>query len=87
MPVQSFFLDNSCPVVRYKLAILWSSDPQTIVNLTGNLYFPTLIGADAWPGKQMHSHNYRLPEPFLDQVSMILTMIYSPLMSCHAKLS
>lgn len=25
-------------------------------------------GSDKWPGKQMHSHNYRIPEPFRDQV-------------------
>ncbi|KAF8697878.1 hypothetical protein HU200_035371 [Digitaria exilis] len=29
-------------------------------------------GVDAWPGKQMHSHNYRVPEPFLDQVVIII---------------
>ncbi|XP_066340047.1 flavin-containing monooxygenase FMO GS-OX-like 2 [Miscanthus floridulus] len=29
-------------------------------------------GVDAWPGKQMHSHNYRVPEPFLDQVVMVI---------------
>lgn len=27
---------------------------------------------DAWPGKQMHSHNYRVPEPFQDQVVVIV---------------
>lgn len=25
-------------------------------------------GIDSWPGKHMHSHNYRVPEPFRDQV-------------------
>uniref|UniRef100_A0A0A9DX06 Flavin-containing monooxygenase n=1 Tax=Arundo donax TaxID=35708 RepID=A0A0A9DX06_ARUDO len=29
-------------------------------------------GVDAWPGKQMHSHNYRVPEPFIDQVVIII---------------
>ncbi|XP_073111848.1 flavin-containing monooxygenase FMO GS-OX-like 4 [Elaeis guineensis] len=29
-------------------------------------------GVDAWPGKQMHSHNYRVPEPFIDQVVVII---------------
>ncbi|KAF4380740.1 hypothetical protein F8388_017094 [Cannabis sativa] len=24
-------------------------------------------GIDAWPGTQIHSHNYRIPEPFRDQ--------------------
>ncbi|CAL9133004.1 unnamed protein product [Musa acuminata var. zebrina] len=34
-------------------------------------------GMDAWPGKQMHSHNYRVPEPFLDQVVVIVGNSYS----------
>jgi hypothetical protein len=46
--------------------------------------FQTLTGADVWPGKQMHSHNYRVPEPFLDQVSMILTVISPSLVCCGA---
>ncbi|XP_026439804.1 flavin-containing monooxygenase FMO GS-OX-like 4 isoform X2 [Papaver somniferum] len=29
-------------------------------------------GIDEWPGKQMHSHNYRVPEPFLDQVVVVI---------------
>ncbi|ONK55700.1 uncharacterized protein A4U43_C10F110 [Asparagus officinalis] len=29
-------------------------------------------GIDIWPGKQMHSHNYRVPEPFRDQVVVII---------------
>ncbi|XP_074582060.1 LOW QUALITY PROTEIN: flavin-containing monooxygenase FMO GS-OX-like 4 [Curcuma longa] len=29
-------------------------------------------GIHTWPGKQMHSHNYRLPEPFLDQMVVII---------------
>lgn len=29
-------------------------------------------GVNAWPGKQIHSHNYRVPEPFLDQVVIII---------------
>jgi len=35
-------------------------------------------GVDAWPGKQMHSHNYRVPEPFLDQVRAFVLLIYAP---------
>ncbi|OAY78671.1 Flavin-containing monooxygenase FMO GS-OX-like 4, partial [Ananas comosus] len=30
------------------------------------------IGIDAWPGRQLHSHNYRVPEPFVDQVVVII---------------
>ncbi|TVU48700.1 hypothetical protein EJB05_08345, partial [Eragrostis curvula] len=27
---------------------------------------------DAWPGKQMHSHSYRVPDPFVGQVVVII---------------
>ncbi|KAL2348139.1 hypothetical protein Fmac_002139 [Flemingia macrophylla] len=33
------------------------------------LLFP---GINAWPGKQMHSHNYRTPQPFQDQVVVLI---------------
>ncbi|CBI31893.3 unnamed protein product, partial [Vitis vinifera] len=29
-------------------------------------------GIDAWPGKQMHSHNYRIPEPYRDLVVILI---------------
>ncbi|KAH9777343.1 Flavin-containing monooxygenase FMO GS-OX-like 4 [Citrus sinensis] len=29
-------------------------------------------GIDVWPGKQMHSHNYRVPEPFRNQVIILV---------------
>ncbi|EYU30309.1 hypothetical protein ABFS82_01G089500 [Erythranthe guttata] len=29
-------------------------------------------GIDEWPGKQIHSHNYRVPDPFLDQVVVLI---------------
>ncbi|XP_015581217.1 flavin-containing monooxygenase FMO GS-OX-like 4 isoform X3 [Ricinus communis] len=29
-------------------------------------------GINVWPGKQIHSHNYRTPEPFRDQVIVII---------------
>lgn len=29
-------------------------------------------GIDLWPGKQMHSHNYRTPEPFQDLVVVLI---------------
>ncbi|KQJ97746.1 hypothetical protein BRADI_3g32990v3 [Brachypodium distachyon] len=27
---------------------------------------------DTWPGKQLHSHSYRVPEPFVDQVVIVI---------------
>ncbi|KAI3912256.1 hypothetical protein MKW98_012067 [Papaver atlanticum] len=29
-------------------------------------------GIDTWPGKQIHRHNYRVPEPFRDQVVLLV---------------
>ncbi|KAK3170395.1 hypothetical protein Dsin_000173 [Dipteronia sinensis] len=29
-------------------------------------------GINSWPGKQMHSHNYRVPEPFQDKVVILI---------------
>ncbi|XP_026445558.1 flavin-containing monooxygenase FMO GS-OX-like 4 [Papaver somniferum] len=29
-------------------------------------------GIDTWPGKQIHSHNYRVPDPFRDQVVLLV---------------
>ncbi|MCL7027006.1 hypothetical protein MKW94_027288 [Papaver nudicaule] len=29
-------------------------------------------GIDEWPGKEMHSHSYRVPEPFRDQVVVVI---------------
>ncbi|KAI3800444.1 hypothetical protein L1987_28535 [Smallanthus sonchifolius] len=29
-------------------------------------------GIEMWPRKQMHSHNYRVPEPFRDQIVVVI---------------
>lgn len=31
----------------------------------------TLRGMDLWKGKQVHSHVYRVPDPFRDEVTII----------------
>ncbi|OWM88389.1 hypothetical protein CDL15_Pgr003801 [Punica granatum] len=31
-----------------------------------------ILGIEAWPGKQIHSHNYRTPEPFKDRVVVLI---------------
>lgn len=36
-----------------------------------------LSGIDAWPGQQIHSHNYRVPCPFYDQVCVQLASFSS----------
>ncbi|TVU31756.1 hypothetical protein EJB05_23456 [Eragrostis curvula] len=33
---------------------------------------PEIPGTDKWSGKQMHSHNYRTPEPFRDQSVVVV---------------
>ncbi|KAK7243396.1 hypothetical protein RIF29_38191 [Crotalaria pallida] len=33
---------------------------------------PTIPGIEKWPGYQIHSHNYRVPEPFRGQVVVII---------------
>nr|XP_051195800.1 flavin-containing monooxygenase FMO GS-OX-like 2 isoform X3 [Lolium perenne] len=33
---------------------------------------PKLRGIDKWRGKQIHSHNYRIPEPFRDQIVVVV---------------
>ncbi|KAJ1700106.1 hypothetical protein LUZ63_008618 [Rhynchospora breviuscula] len=38
---------------------------------------PKISGIDRWPGKQVHSHNYRTPEPYENQVVVIIGMGYS----------
>ncbi|KAL0312829.1 UNVERIFIED_CONTAM: Flavin-containing monooxygenase FMO GS-OX-like 4 [Sesamum radiatum] len=29
-------------------------------------------GIEVWPGKQIHSHNYRVPDPFRDQIVVVI---------------
>ncbi|CAI9263993.1 unnamed protein product [Lactuca saligna] len=40
-----------------------NSEPQLATDIPG---------LETWPKKQMHSHNYRVPEPFLDQIVVII---------------
>ncbi|KAK4793788.1 hypothetical protein SAY86_011782 [Trapa natans] len=48
---------------------------DAVVVCTGHHTEPQIAeipGIDAWPGKQIHSHNYRTPEPFKDQVVVLI---------------
>ncbi|XP_047083431.1 flavin-containing monooxygenase FMO GS-OX-like 2 [Lolium rigidum] len=47
---------------------------DAVVVCNGHYAEPRLAvaGIDGWPGKQMHSHSYRKPEPFHDQVVVII---------------
>ena len=42
-----------------------------------------MAGINEWSGKQMHSHNYRDPEPFRDQVCAT----FSSLLNVNSMLS
>ncbi|CAA7022613.1 unnamed protein product [Microthlaspi erraticum] len=48
---------------------------DAVVVCNGHYIEPRLAeipGISSWPGKEMHSHNYRLPEPFKDQVVVLI---------------
>ncbi|KAL2489642.1 Flavin-containing monooxygenase FMO GS-OX-like 3 [Forsythia ovata] len=47
---------------------------DAVVVCNGHYSEPRLAeisGIDEWPGKQIHSHNYRIPEPFQDQIGCL----------------
>ncbi|XP_062074059.1 flavin-containing monooxygenase FMO GS-OX-like 5 isoform X1 [Humulus lupulus] len=48
---------------------------DAVVVCVGHYTEPSIAqiqGIDAWPGNQMHSHNYRIPEPFRHQVVVLI---------------
>lgn len=48
---------------------------QAVVVCTGHYTEPmvaNISGIEKWPGKQLHSHNYRVPDPFQNQVVVII---------------
>ncbi|KAH7862377.1 hypothetical protein Vadar_004045 [Vaccinium darrowii] len=48
---------------------------QAVVICTGHYSEPVVAnipGIERWPGKQLHSHNYRIPDPFQNQVVVII---------------
>ncbi|XP_020224452.1 flavin-containing monooxygenase FMO GS-OX5 isoform X1 [Cajanus cajan] len=50
-------------------------DFQAVVLCTGHFTeprLPTIPGIEKWPGYQIHSHNYRVPEPFRGQVVIVI---------------
>ncbi|KAK1565308.1 hypothetical protein Q3G72_023762 [Acer saccharum] len=58
-------------MVRYETEVLnvgfvennkWKTEPR----------IADIPGINSWPGKQMHSYNYRVPEPFQDQVVILI---------------
>ncbi|KAK6121643.1 hypothetical protein DH2020_044620 [Rehmannia glutinosa] len=42
------------------------------VNQISIFMLQNLQGIENWPRKQMHSHNYRVPEPFQDQIVVVI---------------
>ncbi|KAJ6876791.1 flavin-containing monooxygenase FMO GS-OX-like 4 [Populus alba x Populus x berolinensis] len=50
-------------------------DFDAVVVCVGHFTQPRIAeipGIDLWPGKQIHSHNYRIPEPFRDQIIILI---------------
>ncbi|XXG75908.1 hypothetical protein AAC387_Pa08g0375 [Persea americana] len=48
---------------------------DAIVVCNGHFTEPRIAeipGIEVWPGKQIHSHNYRVPDPFQDQVVVLI---------------
>ncbi|XP_068669801.1 flavin-containing monooxygenase FMO GS-OX-like 7 isoform X2 [Aristolochia californica] len=48
---------------------------EAVVVCNGHFVEPKIAvipGIEKWPGKQIHSHNYRIPEPFEDQIVVII---------------
>ncbi|XP_074283020.1 flavin-containing monooxygenase FMO GS-OX-like 3 isoform X1 [Silene latifolia] len=48
---------------------------EAVVICNGHCTVPRVAripGIEKWPGKQIHSHNYRVPEPFHNQVVVII---------------
>ncbi|KAG9452377.1 hypothetical protein H6P81_005281 [Aristolochia fimbriata] len=48
---------------------------QAVVVCNGHFVEPRIAaipGIGKWPGKQIHSHNYRMPEPFKDQIVVVI---------------
>ncbi|OVA20189.1 Flavin monooxygenase FMO [Macleaya cordata] len=48
---------------------------DAVVVCSGHYTEPNIAeipGIDAWPGKQIHSRNYRVPEPFRNQVVLLI---------------
>ncbi|CAL5187620.1 unnamed protein product [Lathyrus oleraceus] len=63
--VRSRSIENDCVDEIY----------DAVVVCNGHYFQPRLphiTGISSWPGKQMHSHNYRTPEPFQDQVVVLI---------------
>lgn len=48
---------------------------DAVVVCNGHYFQPkvaTIPGIEKWPGKQLHSHNYRVQNPFADQIVVII---------------
>ncbi|KAG2550656.1 hypothetical protein PVAP13_9KG337757 [Panicum virgatum] len=58
----------------------WAEEVYDAVVVCNGHYTEPRIAViqDTWPGKQVHSHNYCVPESFLDQVCAFVLVIYAP---------
>nr|GEX80828.1 flavin-containing monooxygenase FMO GS-OX-like 4 [Tanacetum cinerariifolium] len=44
--------------------------PLDLCGLRVSLTLHESVGVDRWPEKQIHSHNYHVPEPYRNKVSL-----------------
>ncbi|KAI7734507.1 hypothetical protein M8C21_004363, partial [Ambrosia artemisiifolia] len=53
----------------------YEEDFDAVVVCNGHYTEPRIAymaGVDRWPGKQIHSHNYRVPEPFQNKIVVLI---------------
>lgn len=69
------FRGNGCGVESKSEDLSSEEEFDSVVICNGHHTIPRLAnipGIKNWPGKQIHSHNYRVPEPFKDQIVVVI---------------
>ncbi|KAL5728227.1 hypothetical protein ACHQM5_001339 [Ranunculus cassubicifolius] len=72
------FVEERKWTVRFKRGVGGSVDDEVynaVVVCNGHYTMPRIAeipGIDAWPGEQIHSHNYRVPDPFCKKVVVLI---------------
>ena len=72
--ISHLILENANIILKYRLIVAKKLNYIGQNYLSCYFFFILLCifpGIDAWPGKQMHSHNYRIPDPFRDLVVIL----------------
>ncbi|CAN4097761.1 unnamed protein product [Withania somnifera] len=64
-----------CSRKRENDGVFANEEYDAVVICNGHYTEPRIAdipGMEVWPGKQIHSHNYRVPDPFRDQVVVLI---------------